>query len=159
MRNLWEQWVMDISRTQLRVWEINESWESQESNEESMRSMSHVHVTNSMQTMYVGDQVVCHSRVTIKGICHELNKEYESWPCQKLDEKHRRSTSHLSTAIDYKRKLSRIQWGIGEINEGWASCVLNQDCRKSMRHVQVTNSTRTIGDPWVMIMCQTQWEM
>ena len=84
----------------------------------------------------------------MKGICHELNEEYESWTCHKLNEKHRRSTSHLSVTRDYHRNLSRTQWEIQKVNK-WCTCYeLSEDCCKSMNYVQVPNSIRTIGDWW-----------
>ena len=162
-----------------RIREINESCASQGSNEESMRSMSHVHftnsmshvhVTNSMQTIYVGDQRVMYGS-TIQWriyetnescICHELNADnvvgYQRVICHsrvsdyqknlsrtqwgiwvmkihKVNEKHTRSTSHLSVTHDYHRNLSRTQRGILEINK-WCTCYeLSEDCRKSMSHV------------------------
>ena len=98
-----DPWLMDMSGTHLRIRDINESCVSQGSNEESMRSMSHVHVTNSMShvhvtnsmtTIYVGDQRVMY-RSTNPWKFYETN---ESCTCHELNADNicRRSTSHLS---------------------------------------------------------------
>jgi len=142
-----------------RIREINESCVSQGSNEESMRSMSHVHftnsmshvhVTNSMQTIYVGDQRVMYGS-TIQWRIYETN---ESCTCHELnaDNVCRRSTSHLSFTREWLSKESvtnsmrnmshensQSQWETYEINESSVNYAwLSQE--------SVTNSTRNTGD-------------
>jgi len=94
-----DQRVMYGSTIQWRIYETNESctchelnadnvcrrptshlsftreWLSKVSVTNSMRNMSHENVTSSMRN--IRDQrVICQLRMTITGICHELNEEY-----------------------------------------------------------------------------------